>query len=146
CASATLIEKHEIRRKRKAGLAGVRRGQQAAALDAAGAALGSVWHAGICDWLFLDGGKQHPRRLHGRVTRLAHCRGSGLACAAKGMVYTTKSRQLRDVTAPLALIGRLRNQAPLTLLRKASGARGGGDPAETPGGKVHPACKIHGRP
>src|SRR5262249_46394272 len=42
CASATLIEKHEIRRKRKAGLTGERRGQQAAALDAAGAALGAV--------------------------------------------------------------------------------------------------------
>ena len=42
CASATLIEKHEIRRKREAGLVGRRRGQQAAALDAAGAALGSL--------------------------------------------------------------------------------------------------------
>ncbi|OJU26252.1 MAG: hypothetical protein BGN91_02435 [Nitrobacter sp. 62-13] len=41
CASATLIEKHEIRRKRKAGLPGRRRGQEAAALDAAGAALGA---------------------------------------------------------------------------------------------------------
>jgi hypothetical protein len=41
CASATLIEKHEIRRKREAGLEGARRGRQAAALDAAGAALGS---------------------------------------------------------------------------------------------------------
>ncbi|MGF6311934.1 hypothetical protein ABIB82_006009 [Bradyrhizobium sp. i1.8.4] len=41
CASATLIEKHEIRRKRQAGLDGTRRGQQAAALDAAGAALGA---------------------------------------------------------------------------------------------------------
>jgi hypothetical protein len=41
-ASVTLIEKHEIRRKRAAGLEGVRRGEQAAALDAAGAALGSV--------------------------------------------------------------------------------------------------------
>ncbi|MCA6125628.1 hypothetical protein J6500_27570 [Bradyrhizobium sp. WSM 1704] len=41
CASATLIEKHEIRRKRDAGLDGVWRGQQAAALDAAGAALGA---------------------------------------------------------------------------------------------------------
>ena len=35
CASATLIEKHEIRRKREAGVAGQRRGQEAAALDAA---------------------------------------------------------------------------------------------------------------
>ena len=42
CASATLIEKHEIRRKREAGLVGQRRGQQAAALDAAGAALGAL--------------------------------------------------------------------------------------------------------
>nr|WP_249792437.1 DUF3147 family protein [Bradyrhizobium sp. BRP22] len=42
CASATLIEKHEIRRKRKAGLAGERRGQMAAAVDAAGAALGAL--------------------------------------------------------------------------------------------------------
>jgi len=42
CASATLIEKHEIRRKRQGGLDGRRRGQKAAALDAAGAALGAL--------------------------------------------------------------------------------------------------------
>jgi hypothetical protein len=42
CASATLIEKHEIRRKKEAGLNGRQRGQQAAALDAAGAALGAL--------------------------------------------------------------------------------------------------------
>lgn len=42
CASATLIEKHVIRRKREAGLTGERRGQEAAALDAAGAALGAL--------------------------------------------------------------------------------------------------------
>ena len=42
CASATLIEKHEIRRKREAGLTGERRGREAAALDAAGAALGAI--------------------------------------------------------------------------------------------------------
>jgi hypothetical protein len=42
CASATLISSHEKRRKREAGVAGDRRGQQAAALDAAGAALGSL--------------------------------------------------------------------------------------------------------
>ena len=42
CASATLIEKHEIRRKREAGLDGGRRGQTAAALDAAGASLGAL--------------------------------------------------------------------------------------------------------
>jgi hypothetical protein len=42
CASATLIETHEIRRKRQAGLNGRRRGQEAAALDAAGAVLGAL--------------------------------------------------------------------------------------------------------
>ncbi|MGF6308776.1 hypothetical protein ABIB82_002413 [Bradyrhizobium sp. i1.8.4] len=42
CASATLIEKHEVRHKREAGLDGARRGQGAAALDAAGAALGAL--------------------------------------------------------------------------------------------------------
>lgn len=42
CASATLIEKHEIRRKREVGLVGIKRGQKAAALDAAGAALGTL--------------------------------------------------------------------------------------------------------
>jgi Protein of unknown function (DUF3147) len=42
CASATLIEKHEIRRKREAGLDGRRRGEEAAALEAAGAALGAM--------------------------------------------------------------------------------------------------------
>jgi hypothetical protein len=42
CASATLIEKHEIRRKREAGLDGVGRGRKAAALDAAGAGLGAL--------------------------------------------------------------------------------------------------------
>ena len=41
CASATLVEKHERDRKEKAGLPGKRRGQQAAALDAMGAAIGS---------------------------------------------------------------------------------------------------------
>jgi Protein of unknown function (DUF3147) len=42
CASATLIEKHEIRRKREAGISGERRGQMAAAVDSAGAALGAL--------------------------------------------------------------------------------------------------------
>ena len=42
CASVTLIEAHEIKRKRKKGLAGERRGREAAGLDTAGAALGSI--------------------------------------------------------------------------------------------------------
>jgi len=40
-ASATLIEKHVRKRKEKVGLSGARRGREAAALDAAGATLGS---------------------------------------------------------------------------------------------------------
>ncbi|MGJ4972996.1 DUF3147 family protein [Bradyrhizobium sp. HKCCYLRH1073] len=42
CASVTLIEAHEIRRKRRQGLSGERRGREAAALDTAGAVLGSL--------------------------------------------------------------------------------------------------------
>lgn len=56
CASATLIEKHEIRRKREAGLSGERRGQMAAALDSAGAALGSVgmFAFAVVFWLLVE--------------------------------------------------------------------------------------------
>ena len=42
CASVTLIQKHERERKEKKGLKGKERGKNAAALDAAGAGLGSV--------------------------------------------------------------------------------------------------------
>jgi Protein of unknown function (DUF3147) len=41
-ASATLVEKHERQKKQRAGIAKTVRGQQAAGVDAAGAALGSV--------------------------------------------------------------------------------------------------------
>lgn len=41
-ASASLIEAHEKRRKQEEGLTGTRRGRDAAAVDAAGAALGAV--------------------------------------------------------------------------------------------------------
>jgi hypothetical protein len=41
-ASVTLVEKHEREKKRKAGMAGTDRGRKAAALDAAGAAMGSL--------------------------------------------------------------------------------------------------------
>jgi hypothetical protein len=52
-ASATLIEKHERERKEKAGLSGARRGKEAAALDSAGAVLGSLGLAAfaIVIWL-----------------------------------------------------------------------------------------------
>ena len=41
-ASATLVEKHERERKENANLTGARRGREAAALEAVGAALGSL--------------------------------------------------------------------------------------------------------
>jgi hypothetical protein len=55
-ASATLIEKHETRRKREAGLDGVRRGREAAALDAAGAAVGALGMLSfaILFWLLVE--------------------------------------------------------------------------------------------
>jgi Protein of unknown function (DUF3147) len=61
-ASATLVEKHEREKKRKAGIVNTARGRQAAALDARGATIGSfglacfallvwkllpVWNAGV---------------------------------------------------------------------------------------------------
>jgi hypothetical protein len=54
-ASATLIEKHARERKEKTGLPGARRGKEAAALDAVGAALGSFGLAafGLVIWLMI---------------------------------------------------------------------------------------------
>src|SRR5579884_3556694 len=56
CASATLIERHERRRKEGKGFDGTRRGQVAAALDAVGAAWGSMALAsfGLCVWLLAE--------------------------------------------------------------------------------------------
>jgi Protein of unknown function (DUF3147) len=55
-ASATLVEKHEIQKKKQVGLSGARRGAQAAALDAAGAGLGSIGLIGfaIFVWQLID--------------------------------------------------------------------------------------------
>jgi hypothetical protein len=53
CASATLIETHECRRKAEKKLRGEKRGKDAAALDAAGAGIGSAGLAafGLVTWL-----------------------------------------------------------------------------------------------
>ena len=55
-ASATLIEKHARERKDKVGLSGARRGREAAALDAAGATLGSFGLAAfaLITWLLIE--------------------------------------------------------------------------------------------
>jgi len=49
-ASATLIEKHEKQKKERAGIYGSIRGRRAAAVDAAGAAMGSI---GLLAFAFL---------------------------------------------------------------------------------------------
>ena len=41
-ASATLIEKHELQKKKRAGLSGVNRSREVAGVDAAGAAMGTI--------------------------------------------------------------------------------------------------------
>jgi hypothetical protein len=41
-ASATLIEKHETQKKEEKGLRGIQRGREAASVDAAGSAMGSL--------------------------------------------------------------------------------------------------------
>jgi uncharacterized membrane protein len=55
-ASATLIEKRVRERKEKAGVAGARRGKEAAALDAMGAVLGSLGLAtfAVVVWLLIE--------------------------------------------------------------------------------------------
>jgi len=54
-ASATLVEKHERQKKALVGLHGAERGREAAALDAAGAAIGCIGLAGfaVIVWQFL---------------------------------------------------------------------------------------------
>jgi hypothetical protein len=56
-ASATLVEKHEREKKLDAGIRETIRGRQAAAVDAAGAAMGSVGLAcfGFIVWKYLPG-------------------------------------------------------------------------------------------
>jgi len=49
-ASASLIEKHERQKKEHKGLQGMRRGRQAASVDAAGAAMGSIGLVAFALW------------------------------------------------------------------------------------------------
>jgi Protein of unknown function (DUF3147) len=56
-ASATLVEKHEMQKKENHGLHGTVRGMQAASIEAAGSAIGSVGLAvfALVVWKFVDG-------------------------------------------------------------------------------------------
>ena len=72
CASATLIERHEIRRKREAGLDGTRRGQTAAALDAAGSSTGKHGHDFVCGCASHIGATRPAARILWRKHGLGH--------------------------------------------------------------------------
>jgi hypothetical protein len=52
-ASVTLVEKHTRQRKEEKGLPGARRGKEAAALDARGAALGGLGMIGFAGPIFI---------------------------------------------------------------------------------------------
>jgi len=92
-ASATLVQKHETEKKRKAGIIDNNRGRKAAALDARGAALGSVglacfgitlwrllprWNAGLslvaalALWLVISLLLWQLRRMHFGKQRVVH--------------------------------------------------------------------------
>ena len=81
-ASATLIEKHVRQRKEKAGLPGARRGKEAAALDAAGAALGSFGLAAFGLVIWLDDRAVSRLGSRPRCCFLARRRGARMAGAA----------------------------------------------------------------
>ena len=86
-ASATLIEKHVRERKERAGLPGARRGKEAAALDAAGAALGSFGLAafGLVIWLIVVRSRRlGPRPRCDFVARRRDARMAGAAVAVEG--------------------------------------------------------------
>jgi hypothetical protein len=51
-ASATLLEKHEREKKRRAGIAFTLRGRLAAAMDARGAAMGAIAMVAFAAWLW----------------------------------------------------------------------------------------------
>ena len=102
CASATLIEKHEIRRKRKAGLVGERRGEEAAALDAAGAARGAG-NAGLRRSVLVADRTRCRRRVRGGIAELALRFGGGLGRQAQVALRSSPCTQQRhrDVAEPL---------------------------------------------
>ena len=101
CASATLIEKHEIRRKREAGLDGESRGREAAALDAAGAALGALGMLAFAIVFSLMVESSILGRLYRRIACLADGLGGGLvrapqdAISAKGPARQKKTAAFR---------------------------------------------------
>ena len=95
--------KHEIRRKREAGLAGERRGQEAAALDAAGAALGAIgmlafaWCSG-CSSSTVSPAPSPPLHWPGSSSRWRHG-SSDESCGPRSRPQ--REKRPRDVAKPL---------------------------------------------
>jgi hypothetical protein len=95
CATATLIEKHEICRKREAGLAGERRGQMAAAVDSAGAALGAIGMQAFAIVFSFTAETSIAAALTGCIVCLAGCRGGGLVRTAQGALSAESADRTR---------------------------------------------------
>jgi hypothetical protein len=93
-ASATLVEKHERERKENAGLRGAKRGRDAAALEAAGAALGSIGLVGFGTivWQFAPA-----------TPGIALC-GGALAWIGVSVVLWVARRHIRWLTAQRRLL------------------------------------------
>lgn len=96
-ASVTLVEKHEEEKKAKAGVHGHRRGLEAAAVNAAGATLGSV---GLLAFAAATAAliRRHPGLALGAATA-AWIVGAALAWLCWKRIH--KSRLLRSVTVLL---------------------------------------------
>lgn len=98
CASATLIEKHEIRRKRKVGLSGHRRGREAAALDAVGAALGALGMLAFAAVFYVLVEISIPAAFIG--ASLTWLVVSAAAWCVRQKIRSVRRRRISDLSAP----------------------------------------------
>jgi hypothetical protein len=88
-ASATLVEKHERERKENSGLQGAKRGRDAAALEATGAALGGIGLIAFATIVWL---------LAPAAPGIALCFGA-LAWAGVSVALWVERRRIRWLTA-----------------------------------------------
>jgi MFS family permease len=93
-AGATLIETHEVKRKRQIGRDGRRRGRQAAALDALGASFGAVGLAAfaLVLWQFLPG--------HSSWGALLLALGAWVVVSGALWILRKLSKRVRSETQP----------------------------------------------
>jgi hypothetical protein len=110
CASATLSEKHERQRKTLRGLKGERRGTDAAALDASGAALGAVGMMAFgCS--LASPAQAAASGLIRRMTGTRHCERKQ-PTSARGAKWIALSQEVLAMTwKQLNFMGHISNQA-----------------------------------